>query len=84
MTKILFCSGGEDVDLYLKSAIEGVVIKWATQVNDVLTKDPSQAFEGGQNPNPSAGIITTDRIIIRSHFFFRFLAPLTKSFLVLQ
>jgi len=44
------------VDLYLKSAIEGVIIKWATQINDVLTKDSSQAFAGGQNPDPSAGM----------------------------
>jgi hypothetical protein len=44
------------VDLYLKSAIEGVVIKWATQINDVLTQESSQAFDGGQNPTPSAGI----------------------------
>lgn len=49
-------SGGEDVDLYLKSAIEGVVIKWATQINDVITKDSAQAFSGGQNPDPSAEI----------------------------
>lgn len=43
------------VDLYLKSAIEGVVIKWATQINDVLTEESSQAFAGGQNPTPNAG-----------------------------
>lgn len=43
------------VDLYLKSAIEGVVIKWATQINDVLTQESSRAFAGGQNPTPNAG-----------------------------
>jgi len=41
--------------MYLKSAIEGVVIKWATQINDVLTQESSQAFDGGQNPTPNAG-----------------------------
>ncbi|XP_021937393.1 dynein beta chain, ciliary isoform X2 [Zootermopsis nevadensis] len=49
-------SGGEVVDLYLKSAIEGVVIKWATQINDVLTEESSQAFAGGQNPTPNAEV----------------------------
>lgn len=52
---ILICSGGEVVDLYLKSAIEGVVIKWATQINDILNEDSAQAFGNGQNPVPSAG-----------------------------
>nr|CAD7570912.1 unnamed protein product [Timema californicum] len=52
-------SGGEVVDLYLKSAIEGVVIKWSKQINDVLAEDSSQAFIGGQNPVPSAGEITS-------------------------
>ncbi|XP_031634969.1 dynein beta chain, ciliary-like, partial [Contarinia nasturtii] len=40
------------IDLYLKGAIEGVVIKWVLQVNDVYTEIPSQAFNGGQNPLP--------------------------------
>lgn len=43
------------IDLYLKSAIEGVVIKWATQINDVVKETPSDAFLNGQNPVPSAG-----------------------------
>lgn len=50
-------SNGEVVDLYLKSAIEGVIIKWATQINDILTEDSGQAFANGQNPTPSAGTI---------------------------
>ncbi|XP_059610636.1 dynein beta chain, ciliary isoform X2 [Phlebotomus argentipes] len=41
------------VDLYLKSAIEGVVIKWATQINDVMIENPNNAFNGGANPSPS-------------------------------
>ncbi|XP_034940720.1 dynein beta chain, ciliary [Chelonus insularis] len=44
--------GPQAVDLYLKSAIEGVVIKWAYLVNDVVTQDSSVAFENGQNPTP--------------------------------
>lgn len=45
--------GAEAVDLYLKSAIEGVVIKWAYLVNDVVAKDSSVAFDNGQNPIPT-------------------------------
>ncbi|XP_052121253.1 dynein beta chain, ciliary-like isoform X2 [Frankliniella occidentalis] len=52
----LMSSGGEVVDLYLKSAIEGVVIKWATQINDVLLEDSADAFKGGHNPTPSAEV----------------------------
>ncbi|KAJ8736094.1 hypothetical protein PYW08_006750 [Mythimna loreyi] len=44
---------GKEVDLYLKSAIEGVVIKWAQQINDVMMEDSGQAFDNGQNPSPS-------------------------------
>ncbi|XP_049878702.1 dynein beta chain, ciliary [Pectinophora gossypiella] len=44
---------GEEVDLYLKSAIEGVVIKWAQQINDVMMEDSALAFENGQNPLPT-------------------------------
>lgn len=32
-------SEGEDVDLYLKTNIEGAVIKWAQQVHDLLQED---------------------------------------------
>ena len=46
---------GKEVDLYLKSAIEGVVIKWAQQINDVMMEDSAQAFDNGQNPSPSVG-----------------------------
>lgn len=44
--------GPQAVDLYLKSAIEGVVIKWAYLVNDVVTHESSTAFDNGQNPTP--------------------------------
>ncbi|KAL4703187.1 hypothetical protein ACJJTC_018259 [Scirpophaga incertulas] len=44
---------GEEVDLYLKSAIEGVVIKWAQQINDVMMEDTAHSFNNGQNPLPT-------------------------------
>lgn len=43
------------VDLYLKSAIEGVVIKWVTQINDVFMETSASAFNNGQNPTPAVG-----------------------------
>lgn len=43
------------IDLYLKSAIEGVVIKWATQINDVMKESSANSFNNGQNPVPTAG-----------------------------
>lgn len=45
--------GPQTCDLYLKSAIEGVVIKWAYLVNDVVTTESGAAFDSGQNPNPN-------------------------------
>lgn len=39
--KALTESNGEICDLYLKSGIEGVVMKWASQINDVLVNDSS-------------------------------------------
>lgn len=45
--------GPQSVDLYLKSAIEGVVIKWAYLVNDVVTQESGAAFDNGQNPTPT-------------------------------
>lgn len=50
-------TGSCDIDLYLKGAIEGVVIKWATQINDVMIECPSNAFKNGQNPVPVIGNI---------------------------
>lgn len=50
--KLVRADGPQAVDPYLKSAIEGVVIKWAYLVNDVVTQESSAAFENGQNPTP--------------------------------
>lgn len=44
-----------NIDLYLKSAIEGVVIKWVTQINEVMEESPTNAFNQGANPVPTAG-----------------------------
>ncbi|XP_046594204.1 dynein beta chain, ciliary [Neodiprion lecontei] len=51
--RLVSTTGPEAVDLYLKSAIEGVVIKWAYLVNDVVTHESSSAFDNGQNPTPN-------------------------------
>ncbi|XP_067615922.1 dynein beta chain, ciliary [Eurosta solidaginis] len=40
------------IDLYLKSAIEGVVINWAEQVHEVVKDNSSNAFLNRQNPTP--------------------------------
>lgn len=51
--RLISVEGPQAADLYLKSAIEGVVIKWAYLVNDVVTHESSVAFENGQNPTPN-------------------------------
>lgn len=53
--KTLTETHGEVCDLYLKSAIEGMVIKWSTQINDVLTNDNSEKSSTQVNPVPSVG-----------------------------
>ncbi|XP_076651244.1 dynein beta chain, ciliary-like [Halictus rubicundus] len=50
--KMVRAEGPQAADLYLKSAIEGVVIKWAYLVNDVVTQESGAAFENNQNPTP--------------------------------
>ncbi|KAI8425212.1 hypothetical protein MSG28_007028, partial [Choristoneura fumiferana] len=49
-------SDGEDVDLYLKTNIEGAVIKWTQQVHDLLAEDSYIAFKRTKFPMPSADI----------------------------
>ncbi|XP_060805137.1 dynein beta chain, ciliary [Amyelois transitella] len=49
-------SDGEDVDLYLKTNIEGAIIKWAQQVHDLLQEDSYIAFKRTKFPLPSADI----------------------------
>ncbi|XP_075225794.1 dynein beta chain, ciliary-like [Lycorma delicatula] len=67
----LISSRGEDCDLQLKSAIEGAVIKWAKQVNEVIRQQSSQVFEAGGHPIPVAGVREAREID-------RFLKPLKK------
>ncbi|XP_075982942.1 dynein beta chain, ciliary-like [Anticarsia gemmatalis] len=49
-------SDGEDVDLYLKTNIEGAIIKWAQQVHDLLSEDSYIAFKRTKFPLPIADI----------------------------
>lgn len=60
--RVLIETNGEVCDLYLKSAIEAMVIKWAAQVNDVLANDSSENTSE-PNPTPSAGKVCS--IIMR-------------------
>jgi hypothetical protein len=49
-------SGGKVVDLYFKSAIEGVVIKWTKQIDEVIKEDSSVALAKETNPTPRFGM----------------------------
>ena len=59
----MFDSKGNCVDLYLKCAIEGAVIKWATQIDEVLKEDSSCAFVKESNPTPRFGMYTCSDIL---------------------
>lgn len=48
-------SDGKVVDLHFKSAVEGVIIKWATQITEVLSSDSESAFKNNQHLTPWAG-----------------------------
>lgn len=45
-------SEGQNVDLYLKAAIEGIIIKWAAQINDILKENSRVAFAENTDPTP--------------------------------
>ncbi|XP_068619246.1 dynein beta chain, ciliary-like [Battus philenor] len=49
-------SDGEDVDLALKTNIEGAVIKWAQQVHDLLQEDSYIVFKKTKLPLPIADL----------------------------
>jgi len=55
--RLVSVDGPQTVDLYLKSAIEGVVIKWASLVHNVVTHESSIAFDNGQNPTPDVELV---------------------------
>ncbi|XP_058061407.1 LOW QUALITY PROTEIN: dynein beta chain, ciliary-like [Anopheles bellator] len=42
--------------LKMKNSLEGIVIKWACQINDVLKEDSSLAFKDGRHPTPAEEI----------------------------
>jgi len=54
---VIFSSDGKIVDLHFKSAVEGVIIKWATQITEVLSADSVSAFKSNQHLTPWAGNI---------------------------
>ena len=49
-------SSGEECDIQLKNAIEGIIIKWAYQVDEVLSKDSSEEITNGKTPGPMTEI----------------------------
>lgn len=49
-------SRGEPYDKSLIHTIEGVVIEWSHQVQDVLKKDSAQPLLQGKNPGPTVEI----------------------------
>lgn len=44
------------MDLPLKSSIEGIVIRWASIVGDILKQSSTLAFAGGAHPTPKSEI----------------------------
>lgn len=49
-------SNGQEVDLQLKSAIEGAVIKWVSQITKVLQETPVSVFKAEEKlPLPNSG-----------------------------
>ncbi|XP_049940953.1 dynein beta chain, ciliary-like [Schistocerca serialis cubense] len=52
----IISSGGQDVDLPLKRAIEQMVVKWGTQVKEILNQNSSSVFEKTLHPAPSEEI----------------------------
>lgn len=45
-------SGGQDIDMPLKSAIEGAIIKWAKVCSELMKMSSRLAFAHGANPTP--------------------------------
>ena len=45
-------SDGRRVNMMTKNAIEGIILKWAHQVEEVLAKDSAKVLEDGDNPGP--------------------------------
>ena len=49
-------SSGKECNIRLKNAIEGIIIKWAYQVDEVLSKDSSEEIAFDKNPGPMSEI----------------------------
>ncbi|XP_063367395.1 dynein beta chain, ciliary-like [Cydia amplana] len=49
-------SDGEDLDLHLKTNIEGAVIKWTQQIHDLMSEDSYIAFKRTKFPLPMADL----------------------------
>lgn len=49
-------SAGEEIDLPLKSSVEGAVIRWASIVGDILKQASTLAFAGGAHPTPRSEV----------------------------
>lgn len=45
-------SGGKEVDTILKNNIEGIILKWSYQTDEVLGKDSAEELNKGNNPGP--------------------------------
>ena len=49
-------SSGKECDIQLKNAIEGIIIKWAYQVDEVLSKDSAEEIADDKHPGPMTEI----------------------------
>lgn len=49
-------SDGKDVNMMMKNNIEGIIIKWAHQVDEVLSMECDKELEEGKNPGPMVEI----------------------------
>ena len=49
-------SDGRYCNMLLKNNIEGIILKWSHQTDEVLTKDSAAELEGGDNPGPMTEI----------------------------
>ena len=45
-------SGGEYCNMQLKNNIEGIIIKWGYQTEEVLSKDSATELADGKTPGP--------------------------------
>lgn len=73
-------SDGKKVNMTLKNNIEGIILKWAHQVEEVLSKDSAEELEDGDNPGPMTEIQfwESKRINLES-LFEQMKAPTTRN-----